>query len=226
MNLNSPALGALKGEAETLAPLIMLQILHRLEIPQQEVWQIDQVMQTLRIDRRFEPLIARWHHILHEEGLLELNDDDWLLSDCAPNEMQLEQRIDDGRHRFHHFLNGGLVGEACVGEVFADGLWVTSEVVSQVIQMPQQAEALIFSSLTPTSTLLIFEAEPEQNLTWLTATCLLQHAVSEDFANTPNLSWQTRLQQVGLEIVEGGAQKMSPEPSKEPRIYLARRRAI
>lgn len=212
------ALAAFQCESETLAPFIMLQVLHRLEFVMQEKWQIAPAIQALRIDSCFTPLITRWHHILHEEGLLDFEQGEWQLGDCAPCEMQLDQRIDDGKHRLQHFLDG-----CSGGGLYADGLHATSETISDVLKTPQMAQTLLFSPLSPTCRLLILEAQ--QRLTWISATCLLQHAVKDETpAKVSTLRWQSSLQDAGFEIVETPVPTVSSLAEHGQRMFLVRRR--
>ncbi|PRD17373.1 hypothetical protein [Pantoea coffeiphila] len=100
------ALAAFLAESESLAPLLMLHSLMRLEFCAEDRWQIADRRQQLRIAPCFDELLQRWHLHLLDEGLLDSHDDDiWTLSPCAPAEHQLEQRIDDARHRLRQLMN-------------------------------------------------------------------------------------------------------------------------
>ncbi|MBM7342664.1 hypothetical protein [Pantoea coffeiphila] len=100
------ALAAFLAESESLAPLLMLHSLMRLEFCAEDRWQIADRRQQLRIAPCFDELLQRWHLHLLDEGLLDSHDDDiWTLAPCAPAEYQLEQRIDDARHRLRQLMN-------------------------------------------------------------------------------------------------------------------------
>lgn len=100
------ALAAFLAESESLAPLLMLHSLMRLEFCAEDRWQIADRRQQLRIAPCFDELLQRWHLHLLDEGLLDSHDDDiWTLAPCAPAEHQLEQRIDDARHRLRQLMN-------------------------------------------------------------------------------------------------------------------------
>lgn len=99
------SLAAFLAESASLAPLLMLHGLMRLSFCQDDQWQIAARRQQLRIAPCFEGLLERWHQHLLAEGLLENIDDRWTLAQCAPGEQQLEQRIDDARHRLRQLMS-------------------------------------------------------------------------------------------------------------------------
>ena len=66
------AIPAFQSESESLAPLLMLQILHLLAFIQPQCWFIESSMRMQGIDLRFLRLFTRWRHILYEEGMLNL----------------------------------------------------------------------------------------------------------------------------------------------------------
>lgn len=93
------SLAAFLAESASLAPLLILQTLRRLDFCDAAGWQLLPRCRALRIDPGCDALVAHWHRQLHEEGLLDCDGDRWWIADSAPDEMQLDQRIDDGRHR-------------------------------------------------------------------------------------------------------------------------------
>lgn len=98
------SLAAFLAESESLAPLLMLQVLQRLGFCEEGIWHIASRRQQLRIDDCYSELIQHWHQVLEEEGMLECEEDRWSLADCAPAEMRLEQGIDDARHRLRQLM--------------------------------------------------------------------------------------------------------------------------
>ncbi|MFS2225865.1 amino acid adenylation domain-containing protein [Pantoea sp. B65] len=133
------ALAAFQSESEALAPLMMLHILRQLRFCQPPGWTIAARLTALRIDPRFNRLLTRWHQILAAEGMLILQAGQWYQSDCAPGEVALAQRLDDGKHRLRQFLS--WLDE---GELFADWLFASSNAIETVLKQPQLASSLLF----------------------------------------------------------------------------------
>ncbi|MCU5775501.1 amino acid adenylation domain-containing protein [Erwiniaceae bacterium BAC15a-03b] len=133
------SLSAFQAESESLAPLMMLQILQQLEFCQPPGWRIAARMSELRLDARFSRLLTRWHQILQQEGLLNEEGGQWFCADCAPAEQALAQRLDDGRHRLRQFLS--WLNE---GDLFADWLFASSTAIETVLKEPQLASSLLF----------------------------------------------------------------------------------
>ena len=99
------SLAAFLAESEGLAPLLMLQILQRLGFCEEGIWHIAARRQQLRIADCYSELIQYWHQVLEEEGMLVCEGERWSLAECAPAEMQLEQGIDDARHRLRQLMS-------------------------------------------------------------------------------------------------------------------------
>jgi len=133
------SLCAFQAESEALASLMMLQILQQLEFCQPQGWQIDTRLAELRIAPRFNRLLTRWHQTLEEEGWLEQDNGVWRIGDCAPVEMALAQRLDDGKHRLRQFLSWLNDGAS-----FADWLFASSSAIEAVLREPQLASSLLF----------------------------------------------------------------------------------
>ncbi|WP_437611379.1 amino acid adenylation domain-containing protein [Erwinia sp. V71] len=133
------SLCAFQAESESLAPLLMLQILQQLAFCQPQGWLIATRLTELRIAPRFSRLLERWHEALEEEGWLEQDQGLWRLADCAPTEMALAQRLDDGKHRLRQFLSW-----LDNGSRFADWLFASSHAIENVLREPQLASSLLF----------------------------------------------------------------------------------
>ncbi|MEJ4043055.1 hypothetical protein [Erwinia sp. SLM-02] len=130
------ALAAFLAESESLAPLLMLHSLMRLEFCAEERWQIADRRQQLRLAPCFDDLLRRWHLHLLDEGLLDSHDDDvWTLAQCAPAEHQLEQRIDDARHRLRQLMN--WLDDATP---LADALFNRSQQMEEWLRAPSLAQ--------------------------------------------------------------------------------------
>ncbi len=133
------SLAAFQAESESLAPLMMLHILQQLNFILPEGWRIETRIQQLRIAPCFNRLLTRWHHSLEEQGFLEQLQGEWRSGECAPTELALEQRLDDGKHRLRQFLHW-----LDNGPLFADGLFASSSAIETVLKEPQLASSLLF----------------------------------------------------------------------------------
>lgn len=130
------ALAAFLAESASLAPLLMLHSLMRLEFCAEDRWQIAERRQQLRIAPCYDELLQRWHLYLLDEGLLDSHDDEfWTLAQCAPAEHQLEQRIDDARHRLRQLMN--WLDDA---DPLADALFSRSQQMDDWLRAPLMAK--------------------------------------------------------------------------------------
>ncbi|WP_017348698.1 hypothetical protein [Pantoea sp. A4] len=93
------ALAAFLAEGETLAPLMMWQLLLHLDVVQAEGWELESAGNRARIDRCYHALFKQWHLHLENEGLVNQVDNRWYASECAPCSERVAQRIDDMKIR-------------------------------------------------------------------------------------------------------------------------------
>lgn len=133
------SLAAFQSESESLAPLMMWQLLQQLEIATPEGWQIEEARQRARIDARFSRLLAKWHSLLEEEGILERRGGRWFALACAPDAAALAQRIDDGRVRLARCL-----AWQPQGETFLHWLFASQQAMAEVLREPRLAASLLF----------------------------------------------------------------------------------
>lgn len=221
------ALPAFHSESESLAPLLMLQVLQRLDFTRFPDWTIASRVKSSGIDPCFLPLLTRWHHLLYEEGLLEPQQEGWRLGGCAPCEMALEQRVDDARHRLRHFLNGEGPAALFPGGLLADGSFASSDELAAVLKKPQMASTLLCSHLKPGTALVLFEPASDRLLSWVSAVFMLYFAANgtQEYPTekeVPDGQWRQCLTNVGLEVIAIEADASVERRFSAPRAFLAR----
>lgn len=171
------SLAAFQTESESLAPLMMLHILQQMNFLLPEGWRIETRIQQLRIAPCFRRLLTRWHHSLEEQGLLEQQQGEWRLGECAPTALALEQRLDDGKHRLRQFLTW-----LDNGPLFADWLFASSSAIETVLHEPQLASSLLFPEGDSRASEALYQGNIIADYLGSVAARLLETAVGENTA--------------------------------------------
>ncbi|ORM65335.1 hypothetical protein PRCB_23025 [Pantoea rodasii] len=144
------SLAAFHAESESLAPLMIWQVLHELAIVSAEGWIITEACKQAGIDAVFHRLLERWHLILEEEGIVEQRDHRWFAGDCAPALTSVEQRIDDGKIRLRRCLDWHSAGEAYLNQLFA-----CHHSLCEVMRAPHRAHQLQSHNGEPIASLAV-----------------------------------------------------------------------
>ena len=130
------SLAAFQTESESMAPLMIWQLLHELSFVSAEGWLIADARQRAGIADCFQFLLEKWHGILEEEGIMEQREQRWFAGDCAPSLPSIEQRIDDGKIRLRRCLDWHLEGDDFLNTLFAD-----QHTLCEVMRYPQLAQS-------------------------------------------------------------------------------------
>ncbi|NIE99097.1 amino acid adenylation domain-containing protein [Pantoea sp. Acro-805] len=133
------SLAAFQAESESLAPLMIWQLLHEMAFIESEGWVIEEARQRAGIAACFGRLLERWHSILEEEGIIELRGQRWFAAECAPSLLSIEQRIDDGKTRL-----GRCLAWHAQGETFLHWLFASQHTMIEVMREPRLANSLLF----------------------------------------------------------------------------------
>lgn len=128
------SLAAFQTESESMAPLMIWQLLHELSFVSAEGWLISDARQRAGIADCFQFLLEKWHGILEDEGIVEQREQRWFAGDCAPSLPTIEQRIDDGKIRLRRCLDWHLEGDDFLDTLFAD-----QHTLCEVMRYPQLA---------------------------------------------------------------------------------------
>lgn len=149
------SLAAFQTESESMAPLMIWQLLHELSFISAEGWLIADARQRAGIADCFQFMLEKWHGILEEEGIVEQRDQRWFAGDCAPSLPSIEQRIDDAKIRLRRCLDWHVEGEAFLNTLFAD-----QHSLCEVMRYPQLAS----SQLSPHESCPLYPAMHQKSM--------------------------------------------------------------
>ena len=130
------SLAAFQTESESMAPLMIWQLLYELSFVSDDGWLIADARQRAGIANCFQFLLEKWHGILEDEGIVEQREQRWFAGDCAPSLPSIEQRIDDGKIRLRRCLDWHLEGDDFLNTLFAD-----QYMLCEVMRYPQLAQS-------------------------------------------------------------------------------------
>ncbi|WP_367671804.1 amino acid adenylation domain-containing protein [Serratia symbiotica] len=133
------SLAAFQAESESLAPLMIWQLLHEIAFVSPAGWRLEEARQQAGIAACFGRLLERWHRILEEEGMTELRGQRWFATEYAPALAAIEQRIDDGKIRLSRCLDWHAQGKT-----FLDWLFTSQHTMIEVMHEPRLANSLLF----------------------------------------------------------------------------------
>ncbi len=149
------SLAAFQTESESMAPLMIWQLLHELSFISAEGWLIADARQRAGIADCFQFMLEKWHGILEEEGIVEQRDQRWFAGDCAPSLPSIEQRIDDAKIRLRRCLDWHVEEEAFLYTLFAD-----QHSLCEVMRYPQLAS----SQLSPHESCPLYPAMHQKSI--------------------------------------------------------------
>ncbi|MDF7631308.1 hypothetical protein PUG46_18810 [Erwiniaceae bacterium L1_55_4] len=149
------SLAAFQTESESMAPLMIWQLLLELSFISAEGWLIADARQRAGIADCFQFMLEKWHDILEEEGIVEQHDQRWFAGDCAPSLPSIEQRIDDAKIRLRRCLDWHVEGEAFLNTLFAD-----QHSLCEVMRYPELAS----SRLSPHESCPLYPAMHQKSM--------------------------------------------------------------
>lgn len=149
------SLAAFQAESESMASLMIWQLLHELSFVSEEGWLIADARQRARIADCFQCLLEKWHGILEDEGIVEQREQRWFAGECAPSLPSIEQRIDDGKIRLRRCLDWHLEGDDFFNALFAD-----QHTLCEVMRYPQLAQ----SRLSPHESCPLYPAMHQRSM--------------------------------------------------------------